>query len=519
MRGPVINARGPGSASNLVRGGASPSDLSIVQRILFESPWRVAILLLRMLYGFQVEGADNLPKKGPFILVSNEHSPIAFLITGWVAITALKQAFRSNPETISFLREELFDFPFFRSALNEKTPGRYAALTPVAAGRLALGLLEAHRVLESGGIVVLNPEGDMPWDGRPLPIGHGLAWLGLHTATPIVPAMITAGAYDIWPRWQARMNLRGRVRLRIGEPFRLCDSPQPRVTDTEIKNAEETMRTRFDSLIYGPGGKSEWFGLATRNGIPQSEALVIRSPKLAPPDDGAKPRQIAPWRRGLALLLWRCPVCQQDDSLVHERPFLRAQKLSCRTCGTGWSIRHVPGSDFRLKVLQGPAELVGVEMALTAWYDETRRQFVDTPSSRANEGPHEEQVIAQSDGVSLLPRQPNTLIDSWNGREPPVTQPRFTPRLGGWEKIGKGTLVLTEERLIWKGPRGELDFWWRNVTSVSLWMVNTLTIRYGVAPYRFELGKENGLKWLTYSGFQARRASAKTKRKLDISPF
>jgi 1-acyl-sn-glycerol-3-phosphate acyltransferase len=514
-------ARGePVAVSRLIRGGANPNDLSLGQRIVFELPWHAAALLLRLLYGFRVEGAEFLPDKGPFILVSNEHSPIAFLITGWIAITTLKKAFLRNPETIAFLREELFDFPFFRNALNDKTPGRYAPLNPVSAGRLALGLLEAYRTLQGGGIVVLNPEGDMPWDGRPLPLGHALAWLGLHTAAPIVPAIITSGAYDIWPHWQPWMNLKGQVRLRIGKPFRLVETPRERVTDEDMAATELMMRARFDELCYGSGGLAEWTGASTRHGIPLERPPKLSGFSVASERSQFKPQPIAPWRKGIALLLWRCPVCLTDDALVHDRPLLGEPTLRCQVCRTRWRVRRIPTRDFRLQVLEGPTDLVGLDMALSAWYDAMKRDMQPARNHaldvRLNT---EEEFITETSNVSLLPRQPSALLGSWNGREPPRFQLSLPPQAAGWVSVGKGRLVLTDKRLIWQGPRGELDFWWCNINSISLWMFSTLTIRYGAAPYRFELGQENGLKWLTYAGVQARRASAQTGRKLKTSAF
>lgn len=507
------------NSGSIVRGGANPASLGLGQRLMFELPWHAAASLLRLLYGFRVEGKENLPTEGPFILVNNEHSPVAFLITGWIAIVALKEAFRRNPETIAFLREELFEFPFFRSALNEKTPGRYAALTPVAAGRLALGLLEAYRTLQNGGIVVLNPEGDMPWDGRPLPLGHALAWLGLHTAAPIVPAMITMGAYDIWPRWQPRMNLTGRVRLRIGRPFRLSETPLDHIREEDLAPAEKIMRARFDELRYEQGGLAEWSGAPTKNGIPLDKPVQIQVLAARPPD-GINSRRTALWRRGIALLLWRCPICHAEDSIQHERPLVGEQTLFCYSCHSRWVVRHIAGHDFRLEVREGPQELVGLDMALSAWYDEMKRDLMEGAAQPHDDGSNaEESVIAETNGASLLPRSPNALLDRWDGREPPSVQPRYGAQLSGWGRVGKGKLVLTDERLIWHGPIGDLDFWWRNVSSVSLWMLNTLTIRYGAAPYRFELGQENGLKWLTLSILQAQRVAAKTGRKLTISPF
>ena len=74
-------------------------------------------------------------------------------------------------------------------------------LMPEGAGRLALGLLDGVKVLRAGGLVNINPEGDTTWDGRPLWPGKALAWLALHTAAPIVPALASIGAYDLAPAW------------------------------------------------------------------------------------------------------------------------------------------------------------------------------------------------------------------------------------------------------------------------------------------------------------------------------
>lgn len=505
--------------SNIIRGGASPSDLSVGQRILFEMPWHAIVAMLRLMYGFRVEGAEHLPTEGPFILVVNEHSPVAFLITGWISIVALKQAFRRNPETISFLREELFDFPFFRSALTDKTPGRYAALTPVSAGRLALGLLEAYRILQNNGIVVLNPEGDMPWDGRPLRLGHALAWLGLHTGAPLVPAIITMGAYDIWPRWQPRLNLSGRVRLRIGEPFRLSDTPRERVTEEDMVSAELVVKARIDDLCYENGGKAAWAGQPTRHGNPLTSPLPISNLQTAQRSEGRKKHPVALWRRGIGLLLWRCPICHEEDGLVHERPIFRQQSVRCLACHSRWLVRRIPGKDFRLEVVEGPEEFLGVEMSLSGWYDEMKEGIEVADSLTPVQSPAKETTIAQAHDAVLRPRLPNTILEKWNGREPPRAQPPSKAQLAGWGKVGKGKLVLTDERLVWEGQTGGLDFWWPNVTSLSLWMLNTLTVRYGSAQYRFELGQENGLKWLAYSGIQAQRAAARTGNKLNIGQF
>ena len=42
-----------------------------------------------LLAGFHVEGEENIPPEGPFILALNEYSPVAMLVSGWISIVLL----------------------------------------------------------------------------------------------------------------------------------------------------------------------------------------------------------------------------------------------------------------------------------------------------------------------------------------------------------------------------------------------------------------------------------------------
>jgi hypothetical protein len=159
-------------------------------------------------------------------------------------------------------------------------------------------------------------------------------------------------------------------------------------------------------------------------------------------------------------------------------------------------------------------------MALSTWYDEMRRNF--RPSALSVSGvdlaPDEEVYLGAND-VSLSPHRPNALFDGWTGREPPQTQPPGRPQLADWPSIGEGQLLLTNHRLLWQGPQGELDFEWSSVTAVYIWLMNTLGIRYGTAQYRFSLGREVGLKWLTHAGTMAKQAAGHEGHKVTTSAF
>ena len=496
-----------------------------LEKIVYNWPWHISMSIFRLLYNFHVEGAEHVPSEGPFILALNEFSPIATLVSGWISIVLLGEARSRDPDNMmSYLQEELFAFKYFQGALGEghgMARKGYAPLKPQAAGQLALSLLDGYRVLQNDGLVIINPEGDAPWDGRPMRLGNALAWLGLYTAAPILPALCSVGAYDIWPRWRMGPSLRGLLSLDIGQTFKLCDTPMEQVTDEDLAEANARIRAEFNKIRYGPGGVSEWAGRPVRDGVPVEQPIQLQPAsepvRLEPATDHT---QVPLIKRGIALLLWRCPVCHTNDALIHERRRFRPQTVVCQACDTRWKVRHVPGKDFRLEVVAGAPDLVGLDMPLSTWYDEMRNDFQPSPIpvNDVDLLPGEEVYLEVSD-ASLSPYRPNALFNGWTKREAPQTMLPGRHQIADWESLGEGRLLLTSHRLLWQGPRGELDFMWSSMRAVSLWILNTMAIMYGTAHYRFSLGQEVGLKWLTYAGTLARQIAEREGHTVTTSPF
>ncbi len=477
-----------------------------VWRFTIILPWLLAAQIARLLYGFRVEGMEHVPTKGPFILAIHEHSPISMFVSGFVSASVMSRLLDAGPiSTMSYMHEELFALSLFRKLRQRKAREKFGALLPRSAGNLAMSLLDGYRVLREGGLVVLNPEGDLPWDGRPLPIGGALSWLALHSGAPVVPALCSPGAYDIWPRWKPLPHLRGNLTLKIGAPITLTSAPRSTCTDAELAAGTAHLRAEFNRLHYDGAGVEAWMGTPTRHGQPIqfSPVATLQAGRQAP-QDGKTPNH----RRELALLLWRCPVCRTEDSLRHEHPWFRPDVLTCLACGTGWQVRRQPGRDFRLKVLTGPQDLLGVEMGLAAWFDEMKREFSLVARQVNGVGLLAgEQVYLEAPNVQLKPHQPTALLDGWPEREAPRVQPHGRPQLASWANIGSGRLLLTSHRLLWQNAHTEVDFFWPTTMAVYLWMQNTLGIRYGAAPYHFTLGKEAGLKWLSYANTLAQEAA------------
>lgn len=487
-----------------------------VWRFTIILPWLVAAKIARLLYGFRVEGMEHVPAKGPFILAVHEPSLIGMFVSGYASVNVMCRLLDAGPISVmTYIHQELFALSLFHKLQQRKDREKFAGLMPHSAGNLVMSLLDGYRILQDGGLVVLNPEGDLPWDGRALPIGGALSWLALHSGAPVVPALCSPGAYDIWPRWRRLPYLRGNVTLKFGPPIALTHAPLTSYTDAEMTAAAARLRTEFDRLYYGEAGVEAWMGAPTRHGQPiQFSPIAMPQSGWQPPQDSTTPIH----RRGLAQLLWRCPVCRTEDSLRHEHSRSQSDILSCLACDTRWEMRRQPGKDFRLKVIMGPQELLGIEMGLAAWFDEMKRGF-DLVARQVNgvtllPG---EQVYLEAPKVQLKPRQPNALLDGWTDREAPQVQPRSQAHLASWPSIGNGRLLLTSHRLLWQNSGHEVDFFWPTTTAVYLWMQNTLGVRYGVAPYHFTLGQETGLKWFTYANTLAREAAQRRGSKPTIS--
>ncbi len=484
------------------------------------SIWAFRLLgfILKLLYGFRVEGAPNVPREGPYIVVYNEFSLLCTMCEAVASVTLVVEPYLQR-KMLSFVGEELWALPYFSFALTKIIPA--FPLLPHGAGLFGVSLLDGLAHLKQGGAIVINPEGDMSRDGRPVPIRGGAAWLGLHSAVPLVPIIVSAGAYDIWPPWQILPRLRGQMLQRVGKPFKLSEIPLETITDEDLARANARIRAEIDRLWYGPGGVTEWAGSPLRNGMPLEQPIQLRAAaKPVVASQAAGETQVPVWKRGIPLLLWRCPVCQTNDALIHNRPWFRPQTLYCQACGTHWAIRRVPGRDFRLQVVDGQADLIGLDMALSTWYDEMKRDFKPSPIPTTDvDLLPDEEVYLRTNGVMLLAYRSNALFNGQTGREPPRKEIPKRSQAAHWARLGTGELLLTNRRLVWEGPQGGLDFRWSSVTAVSLRLYYLLGINYGITPYRFILGQDNGLKWLTYAGTVAQQVAAQNGHKVTLSPF
>ncbi|MBN1954220.1 MAG: 1-acyl-sn-glycerol-3-phosphate acyltransferase [Anaerolineae bacterium] len=157
-------------------------------------------LAFALLTDFRVFGRENLPQKGPLLVVGNHFSfsdPVAFVrVLPWPIEFIGGFEMPNAPDAVKFIPKLWGYYPVFRGAYS-----RYA-------------LRAAEAVLAQDGVVGVFPEAGN-WATVLRPARPGAAFLAAQTGAPILPIGL-AGLEDIFP---LRPGRRAPVTVRIGRPF------------------------------------------------------------------------------------------------------------------------------------------------------------------------------------------------------------------------------------------------------------------------------------------------------------
>ena len=147
-------------------------------------------------------GRDNIPKKGPFVLISNHQSFLDPMLCGG----PIKRR-------VSFLaRESLFNHWLFGRMI------RSVGTIPVRLGEADISAMRrVIDVLKKGRGVCLFPEGTRSEDGRITPFKPGFGLLCRRGKAAVVPVVID-GAFECWPRHK-KLFTRGNIAVCYGRPI------------------------------------------------------------------------------------------------------------------------------------------------------------------------------------------------------------------------------------------------------------------------------------------------------------
>jgi 1-acyl-sn-glycerol-3-phosphate acyltransferase len=215
----------------------------VAERILgFLKPRRAGVLyavtrgvlagLLRGIFRLHVEGRDNVPDRGPVILAPNHRSLLDIPVAA--AVTTRKVWFMA--------KEELF-----RSKVSAALLGRLGAF-PVRRGRPDRSPLQrALHLLSEGEVVGIFPEGTRRPEARFEELEEGFAYVALRSGAPIVPVAIS-GTEAVFPPGGKLPRL-VRVRVALGEPFRLGEGHTGVLPRARVRNATAEAQPHFAELM------------------------------------------------------------------------------------------------------------------------------------------------------------------------------------------------------------------------------------------------------------------------------
>ena len=183
----------------------------------------LAGLLWRLRSRIEVEGIENIPREGAYLLCSNHQSfldPVILLAV--LPFRILRRLFAVGTS-------EIFT-PGFMSMVARLV--RVVVVDPDA------NLLPAMRAgaygLRHDMGLILYPEGERSIDGAPKAFKKGAAILSIHLQVPIVPIAIE-GAYESWPRGKPFQRF-APIKVKIGTPMK----PPPESTASEEAYARFT---------------------------------------------------------------------------------------------------------------------------------------------------------------------------------------------------------------------------------------------------------------------------------------
>lgn len=190
----------------------SEENQRIAQKVL-ASYSRIRPLFLHLFYRFfqrvcrlRIEGLENLPEQGPFIIVPNHECHLDNLFV------ACQLPAWTQQEMVVIGKKEHFA-KFFPRLL-----AKLCHAIPVDRDNVSATTLQiCAQVLRQGKVLLVHPEGTRSPDGYLLPFKSGVPILAMHLQCPVVPVYIE-GAHEFWPKEATFPKSRSDISVTIGKP-------------------------------------------------------------------------------------------------------------------------------------------------------------------------------------------------------------------------------------------------------------------------------------------------------------
>lgn len=219
-----------------------------LKRIAYYALRIIGFAIIKPFFGIEMQGMENIPKKGSYILVSNHISyldPVAVH-----AISRRQMRFFMAADWYNDRRWKWF-YDFF-------------GCIPVDEGRVNPGAVaNAIEAITGGDPFVIFPEGGISRTGRIQRWHPGVGLLALSTGAPVIP-VIVKGTSDVLPRGSRRIYFKP-VSVFAGRKLTFNAERRSSFSQREMRVAAQKIRDAFIDLarekglyddIVGP--EAEW---------------------------------------------------------------------------------------------------------------------------------------------------------------------------------------------------------------------------------------------------------------------
>lgn len=183
--------------------------------------------IFKIFFRLKIEGLENLPKKGNYIVVANHVSYLDALVLG-VAM----------PQKIYWIAlRDLYKLASMRwfLKLTDTLPSGNSSQTAV-------------KLLSEDNCIGLFPEGAVSRDGKLKDFRRGAAMLALRTGRPIVPCLVI-GTYEAYP-FGAVIPKLIPLKVKIARPVYLLKEFDEIIDDANMQHGITRVRNIIEEMYY-----------------------------------------------------------------------------------------------------------------------------------------------------------------------------------------------------------------------------------------------------------------------------